>query len=188
MNILYVLPALFLAGNAVAASTPGITSRDVEVLSAVVQRNCDMATRSSYGRVQIIPSKTDTIEVSSFPKAFNKSAIQSLLARNAIRHDLPQVKMCLGFKVVASAKIDSLFNPAVSSTTQVPMWQPFHKAFPKAVGLLSLSLPGYSANGQVAIVQVSYACGPLCGSGGYWVLHRVNGNWVVVSRSPAWVS
>lgn len=183
MNKLFVVPTLLLLGHAVAASATESVSRDTAVLSAVVQRSCEMTTRSSYGNVQVIPSKTDTIEVSSFPKSFNKSAMQSLLARNAIRHDLPPVKMCLRFEVVASAKIDSLFNPAAA-----PGWHGFHNAFPKAVGILSLSLPGYSTNGQVAVVQVSYACGPLCGSGEYWVLRKVDGNWVVVRRSAAWIS
>jgi len=175
-------------GNTAVASTPTGTSHDSEVLSAVIQRNCDMAKRSSHGEVQIIPSKTDTIEVSSFPKSFDKIAIQSLRTRNTVRHELPPVKMCLGFKVVASAKINSLFQSVTSTTKRVSGWQLFHQAFPKAAGILSLSRPGYSKNGQVAIVQVSYSCGSLCGSGEYWVLHKVHGKWVVASRSPAWIS
>lgn len=147
-----------------------------------------MDTRSTYGEVQIIPSKTDTIEVSSFPKSFNKSAIQSLLARNAVRHDLPRVEMCLGFKVVARAIIKKLFESKANSAKPVPLWQPFHQSFPKAAGILSLSLPGYSESGQLAVVQVSYACGLSCGSGEYWILKNIKGKWVVISRSPAWVS
>jgi len=188
MKIPYILSAFLLIGSTVAANASTASSRDSAVLSAVIQRNCAMAARSSYGEVQVIPSKTDTIEVSSFSKSFNKSAIQSLLARNAVRHDLPRVEMCLGFKVIASAKINKLFQSEANPAKPVPMRQPFHQSFPKAAGILSLSLPGYSESGQLAVVQVSYACGSLCGSGEYWILHNVKGKWVVVSRSPAWVS
>jgi len=67
-------------------------------------------------------------------------------------------------------------------------WDGFYQAFPGSSGILSLSLPGYSTNGNLAVVQVAYACGPLCGAGFYWVLEYVHGQWVVKERSSAWIS
>jgi hypothetical protein len=67
-------------------------------------------------------------------------------------------------------------------------WAAFYKKYPDINGIMTFSLPGYSAQGDVAIVQVSGSCGSLCGNGFFWILRRESGHWRVDKAVQGWTS
>jgi hypothetical protein len=56
------------------------------------------------------------------------------------------------------------------------------------VGYLTMSRVGFDALHTHAVVYVGASCGPLCGSGGYFVMTREKGAWRVVAYHIRWVS
>lgn len=162
------------------AQATSYAQRDVAVLSTIIADRCAYFAKHGDGKTLILSGEASAIEVTTFPSGFNRTAVQSLKVRNKGAPQLPHLSLCKGFMRVSGLKLQSLFKKSG--------WPGFHKAYPNASGTFSLSLPGYSLDGAAAIVQVSGACGGLCGSGFYWVLQYVNGKWVIVERSGAWIS
>lgn len=171
---------LFLPCAPVLAQTASYARQDVAVLSTIIADRCAYFAKHGDGKILILSGTASTIQVTDFPSGFNKAAVQSLKTRNSGNHQLPQLSLCKSFKRVAGSKLQALFEKS--------WWPGFRRAYPHASGTFSLSLPGYSLNGTTAIVQVSSACGGLCGGGFYWVLQYANGKWVIVERSGAWIS
>lgn len=67
-------------------------------------------------------------------------------------------------------------------------WNRFYAAFPGAMGRFSVSPIGYSADGNMAVLNVDHGCGGLCGTGHIVVLKRVNGMWTVLGDMMTWIS
>jgi hypothetical protein len=84
--------------------------------------------------------------------------------------DLSTVAASMGLKIVAS------------DTTP---WLPRNKPPPR----FTISRPGFSTDSTLAIVRVSYVCGPLCGDGGTVVLVKApGGQWSVWRYAVEWIS
>ncbi|WP_139350342.1 hypothetical protein [Rhodanobacter sp. C03] len=184
-NLLALSAIILLMSIPVSAWTSSAALDDSAVLSAIMQDRCASSANNPDGRYQVVPAEADEIEVQSFPKSFDAGAVKSLISRNKTTHPLPRIELCSSFKRVSSAKVATFFAPNNGAATG---WRGFYRAFPGAQGISSLSLPGYSKGGKLAIVQVSSSCGEMCSSGFYWVLRKVHGKWVVYKSSPAWVS
>jgi hypothetical protein len=116
----------------------------------------------------------------SVAEAVDASAVQSLKARNKVSRELPSVYACKLVEVVSAKRIKDAFSAGG--------WSNFQKVFPGGSDILRLTLPGFSKDGKIAIVQGQTSCEGLCGHGVYWVLKDVNGKWVVVQRRATWVS
>jgi hypothetical protein len=181
MNRLAAVLVIFLFTSSPASSqvTP-VAETDAAVLSAVVKDRCLYVSEHNDGKVLILSTQAASIQADYFPEMFDKAAVRSLISRNKGKHKLPRITLCEAFKLVSERKLDAIFAKS--------WWKGFYHAFPNASGIFRLSLPGYSADGKLALVQVSGSCGGLCGSGFYWVLRYVHGSWIVVKRNPAWVS
>lgn len=67
-------------------------------------------------------------------------------------------------------------------------WERFHKRFPHAPGLLSVSRVALDDAHANALVYVEFACGPACGTGRLIRLSRVNATWAVLSGELMWVA
>jgi hypothetical protein len=176
-----------LLATSAACHATDSAQQDVPVLSAIAQAECSRATGQPDGKYQVIPDQTDTIVVTSFPETLDRDAIKSLRARNTSPHRLPNISLCPSVRLASDRSLNSAMKRKTVDGTRAG-WDGFYRTFPGSSGILSLSLPGYSANGNLAIVQVAYACGPLCGAGFYWVLEYVEGRWVIKERSSAWIS
>ncbi|MEO8193733.1 MAG: hypothetical protein ABI681_07770 [Gemmatimonadales bacterium] len=61
-------------------------------------------------------------------------------------------------------------------------WRAYYERFPRARGLIGLSRPGYDKARRHALVYYSMGCGGLCGEGGYVLLERREGKWLVLKR------
>lgn len=54
--------------------------------------------------------------------------------------------------------------------------------------ILSLTLPGYSSDGEAAVVEVSVSTSGLSGGGELLFLRKIEGVWRVIARQQTWIS
>ena len=69
-------------------------------------------------------------------------------------------------------------------------WQRFRETYPRSEGFVSLSLPGMSKDGTVAIICIGHVQGGLSGRGGYCVYRKEAGAWkkMRILIGPRWTS
>ena len=63
----------------------------------------------------------------------------------------------------------------------------FDQRFPHNLGYIAVSQGGFNAGKTEVIFYIDHFCG-LCGGGGYILMRKVNGTWVVVDQRSTWVS
>jgi len=68
------------------------------------------------------------------------------------------------------------------------MWPGFQDAYPEASGVVSFSRVGFGADKDVALVEMGYLCGDLCGAGGLYLLAKEEGCWKVQEALMEWMS
>jgi hypothetical protein len=66
-------------------------------------------------------------------------------------------------------------------------WVWFHEHY-RSGGYYSVSRPGFSRDGQTAVVELGLACGSLCGHGEHVLLERRGGRWQVARRARTWIN
>ena len=69
-------------------------------------------------------------------------------------------------------------------------WDLFYPKYPQAGGMTTISRPGFSKDGDLAIIYVGRHSNYLAGSGRLWVLQKQDGQWVVQPGliGPMWMS
>lgn len=85
-------------------------------------------------------------------------------------------------KVANKRDIDALFNNGVDAG-----WGAFNKIY-KGDGFCQYSVPLFSADRALCVIECSYHCGGLCGEGDIFYYKKVNGNWKMVYRKVLWIS
>ena len=167
-------------------------SEDDAVLSAVLRKAC-----SNSGQKVVLSSTPadpadDSVERTGLylearaamlrrsPKYFGES---EHVQGDSIR--LPN--NCPGLMLASDAEIDSALSGEIRGPTYQD-WGSFKARFPGATAVLRVSLPGYSRDGNYAVVYSSASCGRLCGSGFSITLRRTRDGWVIVDSTTAWIS
>jgi len=102
------------------------------------------------------------------------------VTKNAERHPLGELK---GLPVKYSLMDTSEMNG------QFPLgsWRRFYETYPDSAGLLSLSMIGYSNNGEQALVYIAHAQADDGGSGYLFLLKKINNHWKVQNEEIVWV-
>jgi hypothetical protein len=96
----------------------------------------------------------------------------------------PKLSLKIKYLLVRDEEIDALFKDNVMGG-----WEAFHRKYPKSNGILTLSRVGFNADKTQALVYKGWSCGGLCGGGGYTLLAKKKGVWVVgPDIGPTWVS
>jgi hypothetical protein len=94
----------------------------------------------------------------------------------------------------ARGRIELVSNAALMALDPTPasnprtFWRAFYERFPGSTGSISFSRPGYDASRTHALLHYSHRCGGRCGDGGYVLLERRDGEWVVLRRVVTWMS
>ena len=86
------------------------------------------------------------------------------------------------YEVVNSAQLDSFFKKGGGS------WPAYYKQYPGSQGVLEFSRVGFNADGTQALFYYGNTCGGLCGGGGYVVMKKRSGRWVIGKEIEMWVS
>lgn len=87
--------------------------------------------------------------------------------------------------VVTSEQMNRIFR-----TSGRDGWEVFYETYPKSPGIVTLSRPGFSADGTAAVIYMGNQYGWLAGHGQIYVFHRVSGKWEEGFEmiGPRWVS
>ncbi|MBD0371703.1 MAG: hypothetical protein ICV60_12760 [Pyrinomonadaceae bacterium] len=106
-----------------------------------------------------------------------KSTSPSTLARN--------FSIGINYLLVSNEEIKEMFK----GDGVLRGWEAFHRKYPNSGGILTLSRVGFNADKTQALVYKGWSCGGLCGGGGYTLLVKKKGAWVIKGHpGPSWVS
>lgn len=175
-----LLAALIVLGACVRAT--GEYDVDRDVVSYIVRQMCIQKT-SGY---VVLSSATSTVSPTFTPTNIDESARRSLLERNKKSVALPPVDSCKSMRLVNGDEIDRYLE--LSKLGMHERWAAFYEKFIDASGVMAISLPGYSTEGDLAVVQIAGSCGETCGGGSFWVLRKISGRWQVDVVLPGWQS
>lgn len=182
--IFSLLPSLSsLAGSPV--HTP--EREDADVLQVALTSLCQ--SKSSY--VLLSSTTAGPLPADDMGDADQSGAYSDLERRNEAGALLPEGLTCQGAKLIREQELQRFFNHDSNLANRVSLdeaWKKFYEYFPEATGWTSVSLPGYSPDGEIAIVYMAHYCGSLCGGGTYLYLRRINGQWKVLVNFPGWIS
>jgi hypothetical protein len=155
---------------------------DRDVLSSIVRQMC----KQQISGYVVLSSTTSVVSPTFTPNGIDESARYSLLERNMTSFALPPIDSCKSMRLVVGGEISRYLE--VSTLNMHERWAAFYRKFTDASGVMTISLPGYSAEGDLAVVQVAASCGETCGGGSFWVLRKISGRWQVDVVVPGWQS
>ncbi len=78
------------------------------------------------------------------------------------------------YEFVFEKEIEGVFSNGVAG------WKSFYEKYPDSGGYNELSAVGFNSDKTVAVVYVAHFCGGLCGGGGFHVLEKKEGKFVVL--------
>jgi len=179
---LWIIGSICTGLSAAPADVRGelAAAEDVAVLSAITTKMCKYAASHSGAHYQVLSTQTSVVDRAPSSQDLDPGAVSSVVLRNKATHDLPPLTLCPGYRSAPQATIEAAMAREG--------WQGFYKAFPKSSGTSYLSLPGYTRDGNVAIVMVSGACDSLCASSFFWVIRKVAGKWTFYKSVPWTIS
>ncbi|HLJ54516.1 MAG TPA: hypothetical protein VKT77_05705, partial [Chthonomonadaceae bacterium] len=108
----------------------------------------------------------------------DQEAFHDFAARNAAPAKSPRLD--IGVPITVAPR------PAIDAAFAADGWRSFYKRFPKASGLLSVSLPGYSADRKTALVYVTWRAGPLAGLGELSLFSMRGDRWTCKESLAGW--
>ena len=175
------LGALFVIS---CATFRGHNIDDQEIMSLTLREICN----NREPGVFVLSSATAGVNPAFVPEDLDQATRQSLVQRNRNGVGLPAADACREKFIVLSAKeIDDYFEAPAKGGLQ-ERWSAFYERYPDVNGIMTLSLPGYSAQGDAALLQVSGTCGPLCGNGSFWIFRKEFGRWRVEKATQGWTN
>ena len=182
--VLLALSCLSVKADSAAKSSE---REDAAVLRAALNSQC----QSKEGYVLLSSTTVAPREDDDIGEVDESGAFADLKRRNGSSISLPESLACKGARLHREREIRRFFDQDSMPAGKAPLdegWKKLFEAFPGATGWTSVSLPGYSPDGDVAVVYVAHHCGSLCGQGMYVYLRRTDDQWKVLVRFPAWVS
>lgn len=184
--VIALLALSCLSAQANPATKPS-EREDAAVLRAALNSQC----QSKDGYVLLSSTTVVPRENDDMGEADESGAFADLKRRNGSTVSLPESLACKGARLHREQEIRRFFDQDPMPAGKAALdegWKKLFEAFPGATGWTSISLPGYSPDGDVAVVYVAHHCGSLCGQGMYVYLRRANSRWKVLVRLPVWVS
>jgi hypothetical protein len=166
------------------AASKDLMERDISVLTVVLQQRACQREDQKYQIVSDRPARATTTSV---PQAWHSSAAlnQELARRSKESTRWTHVDICSAVKIVEGSRIEAI----LAGDNRIPVgWDSFESAFPGAAGLIEVSLPAFTSDGNRAVVYLDTKCGVLCGAGFYIELKRTDEGWQVTQLETAWIS
>ena len=179
MRLHYFIGSLFLSimSPAFSAQPPTISPTDRQVLSAVIAPLCHPKDASFK-----VLSRKPYVPDDSF-QGLDPDVFAQMRHSSKFTQQLPVDLGCDGVHMESERLIQVAFQRKPShpiESYKIP-WGGFYETFPGTSGLMYVSMPGYSATGDSAMVYVHEGCGGFCGAGRLLTLRRIGGKWYVVS-------
>ena len=110
-------------------------------------------------------------------------AIEALIKKNKTPHQWPwNMRLPQGITLDWCGEIDELFARRRGG------WKEYYGRYPSSVGVVTLSLPGLSADRKTAVIYAGILHGPLAGIGKVLLLKREEAGWKIAANVPMWVT
>ena len=181
--------ALLLSQGVVSSSdkVPAYEDQDAyEVYSTIIPLEWPL--RNAHAKGLIIQSETKGYEMCLRPDDEWQEkigpAISDYVRANAKPSLLqPRIKVGVPYRLIIADEL--------GSAIQTAGWEGFYQRYPDSGGWMELSAVGFNVKKTVAVVYMGHHCGWLCGGGGFHVLEKKDGKWVVLEwsgSSCAWAS
>lgn len=176
LQLLIGVALLLSVGYATSSDSVAPTSTDIQVLSAVIAPYC----LPSDGSFTVLSDKPYV--PNNPPSNADIDAFAQLRHNSKAVSHLPTELGCAGVHVESQQHIDQAFKRRPLHTidpVKIP-WGGFYETYKGARQLMYISMPGYNAAGDTAMVYVSEGCGGFCGVVRVLTLRRIAGTWHVV--------
>lgn len=130
-------------------------------------------------------SLTDLME--SLP-SLAKETFEDFGSRNKNSVELTN-KFNLKVKVnLVGEEINRIFYESRQLNSKEDGWEVFHKKYPTADAIITLSRVGFNKDKSQALMFVAHSCGWLCGEGNYILLVNKADGWKVEKKLMTWIS
>jgi hypothetical protein len=186
---LYVLLTLAMVGCNTGGSTatppPDIEAEEYAVYSAIIRQN-----PVGYNLGSFLVIKEQTVSgLEMFERTLEETRrlpaklVDSYRSRNAAPYALgPNLDLEQDYALMPQEEFDRIFRRGEA------IWPGFQDAYPEASGIVIFSRVGFGANEDMALVEMGYRCGDLCGAGGLYLLVKEEGSWKVQEALMEWMS
>ena len=74
--------------------------------------------------------------------------------------------------------LPSIFRAFISTDMNIGGWKKFYKSYPDSPGIITISRPGFSRGGKIAVIYMWNQVADLSGRGRIFVLENRNGKWL----------
>jgi hypothetical protein len=174
--------------NSSASESETIGGEDANVLHSVLDAICRGDGKSFF----IISDRSLSSKDFESKIEIGSLEFSNMISRNKTTFRLPTVPICPNIQIVTETEIEAVFLRKTSTVSQPssrhPGWEGFYSTYPKASGLLRLSLPGYSTNRRHAVVVISTQAELMIGFGFLYTLEKTTSVWRVASVKTLWQS
>ena len=171
--------------EATVTPSPDIEAEEYAVYSAMIQQN---PIGYDLGSPLVIKQQTNS-GLEQFERTLEETdrvpaeLADSYRSRNAARYLLdPDLDLEQEYILMPPFQFDRIF------LGEGQVWPKFQEVYPKASGFIGLTRVGFDADGSMALVEMGYRCGELCGSGGLYVLVDEGDGWEVKDTLMIWES
>jgi hypothetical protein len=121
----------------------------------------------------------DSLKLLELDTLFSKQDLEYIFKQNS-NAKYYQLNKCLDNKTFISIDTLKKFN-------REDFWTDFRRKYGQG-GFNSISIPLFTCNRDIIIIQCSHSCGRLCGSGGTYIFKKQESKWVQIHCLQYWVS
>jgi hypothetical protein len=191
-KLLCSLLALLLAGCAGVERVDGqclANDRDLlrlalqEELREVAYRQGAMNIRDGELILYFETVHPRVIQENDFLEHFPSGAARNMVARNSRPGTIPDIGALAGIRSVSPSERKKLF-PLPSNDNSLA-WNAFYEAFPHAIGLVNMALPGYDQKCN-AMVYLEDQGAPTAGEGVVYWFRWDGHSWKITERRSIW--
>lgn len=113
----------------------------------------------------------------------------SLMLDDFILNNETPLCMCDSFLIDIAVTVDRSELDSIWMNYQYPYdWQEYYSRYPESNGIIEVSRPGLSPDGQMAVMKLGYQYSGDGGNGYLAILIKVNGQWIVRWWFDTWIS
>ena len=189
-----IFPVLLLLVTACdgKTSTPTMSPDDIEkeeqaVYSSFFANSSETIVILQETSTGFLPSSSDELQqrmdyiTSGLPNA-SKETLNNYFERNRDQPGQLSPDMQLGVEYILLSADE--FSAIMSQSNS---WDAFYEKYSRS-GYAQLSRVGFNKTLDQAIVYVGSVPGPMMGSGNYYLMEKVGGQWVIKEQVLAWIS
>lgn len=153
----------------------------------IAKRTKEIVIRKQTDVENFSDDKSPAYLTESLP-SLEKQTFEDFGSRNKKFAELTE-KFNLKVKVnIVGEEIDRIFRKGRQRNSKVDGWEAFHKKYPTAGAIITLSRVGFNGDKTQALMFIAHGCSWLCGEGNYVLLVKKDGNWKIEKKLMAWIS